>query len=188
MRVRWTTGMAVLVVALAACDWTPHPAQPAATQAAAAAPALPEPVFDELDADGLRTRAEQALRAQRIHAPAGESAVDYYLALRERNPDASGVAAALTELQPYVLIAAEQALAREDLDETRRLLALLSRMEADAPALPRLREGLRVAQERADRAEGARADEASRQADARIATAPAPVPARTIAPPAAPAP
>lgn len=186
----------VLVLVLAGCDQAPRTSQ-ATVAAEPAAPSLPAPVLDELDDAGLRARAQEAVRAQRIHSPAGDSAVDYYLALRERSPDAS-VAAALTELQPYVLIAAEQALAREDLDETRRLLGLLSRMDATAPALPRLREGLRVAQQRADRAEGAREPEPARRPDTqaapvRIATAApvAPKPANPTAsapPPATPAP
>ena len=50
----------------------------------------------------------------------------------------------MTELQPYLLIASEQALARGELGEAKRLLALLERVDATAPALPRLREGLRM--------------------------------------------
>lgn len=186
MRRGWTMGWAVLVLAMAGCD-APERAQTSAS-AAEPAPTLPAPVPEGLDAGGLRTRAEQALHAQRIHAPAGDSAVDYYLALRERSGDANGVGAALAELQPYVVIAAEQALAREDLEETRRLLALLVRMDASAPALPRLREGLRIAQQDADRAEGARiAAQVERPVEAR-ATEPAPSPARTSAPAASNAP
>lgn len=189
MRLCWAVGMAVLAVALAGCDPAPRATQPSAVDGQVATP-LPTAVFDGLDTGGLRTRAAQALRAQRIHAPAGDSAVDYYLALRERSPDASGVAAALTELQPYVLIAAEQALAREDLEEARRLLGLLSRMDAGAPALPRLREGVRIAQERADRDEGAKPAPPARPTERPLAIAPqAPTPVRPPAPaPTAPAP
>ncbi|WP_216961390.1 energy transducer TonB [Lysobacter sp. MMG2] len=139
--------------------------------------ALPAPVLEQLDTQPLRDRAQAALREQRIHTPAGDNAVEYYLALREREADA-GVSAALAELQPYVLIAAEQSLALDQRDEARRLLALLARMDPHAPALPRLRDGLRVAQERADREEGARI--------AQTAPLPAPIapstPASTIAP------
>ncbi|QCW27960.1 energy transducer TonB [Lysobacter enzymogenes] len=73
--------------------------------------------------------APRALREQRIHTPAGDSAVDYYLALREKAPGHADVAAALTELQPYVVIAGEQALADGDLAESRRLTDLLARMD-----------------------------------------------------------
>ncbi|ALN59897.1 TonB family domain protein [Lysobacter enzymogenes] len=153
--------------------------QPAASESAAAAPASAQdaadraaplpPALDELDAGGLRDRAARALREQRIHTPAGDSAVDYYLALREKAPGHADVAAALTELQPYVVIAGEQALADGDLAESRRLTDLLARMDPQAPALPRLREGLRSAQgeherrarEDAERLAGERAEAAT---------------------------
>ena len=61
-------------------------------------------------------RAERALAAGRILAPA--------------------------ELQPYVLIAAEQAIARGDGREAARLQALIARIDSGAPALPRLRASL----------------------------------------------
>lgn len=173
-------GWAVAVLMMAGCD-APERGH-ASVAVADAALTLPAPVQEGLDADGLRTRAEQALHAQRIHAPAGDCAVDYYLALRDRSGNASGVGAALAELQPYVVIAAEQALARADLEETRRLLAQLARMDASAPALPRLREGLRVAQQEVDRAEGARIAAQVERPVVPSAPEPAPLPARTRAP------
>ncbi|MFK3647425.1 TonB family protein [Lysobacter enzymogenes] len=172
-------GMAlVLSLMLASCGSGQPPADPAATQATAAA--VPEsaeapaaaplpPALDELDAGGLRERAARALREQRIHTPAGDSAVDYYLALRDKDPGQADVAAALTELQPYVVIAGEQALADADLGESQRLTGLLARMDPQAPALPRLRAGLRTAQaaqdqrtrEDSERAAAARNDAAT---------------------------
>lgn len=148
---------------------TTAPAAPAAETAAETAAPLP-PALDELDAGGLRERAARALREQRIHTPAGDSAVDYYLALRDKDPGHADVAAALTELQPYVVIAGEQALADADLAESQRLTGLLARMDPQAPALPRLREGLRTAQaahdkrsrEDAERQLAERTDAASR--------------------------
>ncbi|QQP94249.1 TonB family protein [Lysobacter enzymogenes] len=144
-----------LSLMMAGCGSRQPPADPAATQASAAAEAPPAetpaaaplpPALDELDAGGLRERAARALREQRIHTPAGDSAVDYYLALRDKDPGQADVAAALTELQPYVVIAGEQALADADLSESQRLTGLLARMDPQAPALPRLRAGLRTAQ------------------------------------------
>jgi len=99
----------------------------------------------QLPTDTLQARAETALRERRYYAPVGDSAIDHYLALRDRTPADRGVAAALTELQPYLLIAAEQALTTGDLDQAQRLLALLARVDSDAPALPRLSDGLRQA-------------------------------------------
>ena len=116
----------------------------------------------QMPVDALQARAEAALRERRYYAPVGDSAIDHYLALRERKPDQPGVTAALTELQPYLLIAGEQALAGGDLVEAQRLLTLLARVDADAPALPRLREGL-------DRARLAQQTGASEAAAARAA-------------------
>ena len=172
---RWAglAGAGLLMLALAACEGTRAPVGQDAPVAASAEAALPEPVLGQMDAQPLRVRAEVALREQRLHTPPGDNAVEYYLALREREAD-PGVAAALAELQPYVLIATEQALAQQQLDEARRLIGLLARMESNAPALPRLRESLRVAQERADRDEGARIAEAARPVAPTIAPTPAP--------------
>jgi len=177
----------LLLLALVGCDAARTPSGSGATARADAA--LPAPVLEPTDAQALRARAEAALRAQHIHTPMGDNAVEYYLALREREADA-GVAAALAELQPYVLIATEQALSQEQLDEARRLVGLLARMDAHAPALPRLRAGLDIAQARADREEGARIAEAARTPIVPVTTTPPPPPLpaspRTV-PPVAPA-
>lgn len=134
-----------LGVALGGCgSEAPHSAVSPAPVADAALE-LPAPL-DELDIEGLRARATQALREQRIHTPAGDSAVDYYLALRDKEPGQIDVIGALDELQPYVVIAGEQALLDDDLAESHRLLDLLARMDPQAPALPRMRESLRVAE------------------------------------------
>lgn len=134
-----------LGVALGGCgSEAPHSAVSPAPVADAALE-LPAPL-DELDIEGLRARATQALREQRIHTPAGDSAVDYYLALRDKEPGQIDVIGALDELQPYVVIAGEQALLDDDLTESHRLLDLLARMDPQAPALPRMRESLRVAE------------------------------------------
>ena len=120
-----------------------------------------------LPAETLQARAQAAVTAKRYYAPAGKSAIDYYLALRDLTPDAKGVDGALTELQPYLLIASEQALARGELIESQRLLALLERVDATAPALPRLREGLRLvelAKEASDEAAAVAATDAARMA------------------------
>ncbi|MET3928698.1 protein TonB [Lysobacter sp. OAE881] len=176
MRFAGLAGAGLLMLALAGCEGARAPAAQEAS--AAVTEALPAPVLEQMETQPLRARAEAALRDQRLHTPAGDNAVEYYLALREREPE-PGVAAALGELQPYVLIATEQALAQQQLDEARRLVGLLARMDTHAPALPRLRESLRVAQERADREEGARIADAAKPALAR------PVQATPTAPPLA---
>lgn len=166
---------AALALALAACQGgdgsrTAETAVGAAAQVEATSDRLAD-----LDAERLRTLASQAIAEQRVHAPAGDNAVEYYLALREKSPQDAAVSTALVEFQPYVLIAAEQALSRSQSDEAERLLALLARIDAQAPALPRLRESvaqLRTslsAQEDADR-EAALAKAAVEKQRAEIAT------------------
>lgn len=71
--------------------------------------------------DQLHEAATQALRDNRMYAPAGNNAVEYYLALREKQPQDAIVNSALTDLLPYTLIAAEQSIHRKDFDEARRL-------------------------------------------------------------------
>lgn len=137
-----------LLVALAACsgkdEQTPAaPAKPAAT-APAAAPAAPavSAKVQSMGTEQLRDLASKALRENRMYAPAGDNAMEYYLALRDKTPDDAAVKSALTDLLPYTLIAAEQNLGREDFDETQRLVALIEKVDPTAPALPRLKQGI----------------------------------------------
>lgn len=93
--------------------------------------------------DELRKRAGTAFREQRLYAPAGDNAMEYYLALRKKSdkPDANSESA-LMDLMPYTVIAAEQAIGRFDFVEAERLRALLERADPQAPALPRIAEAI----------------------------------------------
>jgi protein TonB len=108
------------------------------------------PATAPLDTAALRERAAASLAANRLYAPAGDNAVEDYLALRERQPGEAAVDTALSDLAPYVIIGAEQATAAEAFPEATRLIELLSRMDAEAPAVPRLREALAAAQATAE--------------------------------------
>jgi periplasmic protein TonB len=136
----------LLLAALAACsnqeDATPA-AAPAAAPAASAptAPAVSAKV-QSMGTEQLHASASQALRENRMYAPAGNNAVEYYLALRDKQPDDAGVKSALTDLMPYTLIAAEQSINREDFPEAQRLVALIEKIDSQAPALPRLKAGV----------------------------------------------
>lgn len=137
----------LLAVALAACSGKDDsaPAAAAGTPASPAATA-PEPAVSakvqSMGTDQLRDSASTALRENRMYAPAGDNAMEYYLALRDKLPDDAAVKGALTDLQPYTLIAAEQSLAREDFPEAQRLVALIEKVDPSAPALPRLKQGI----------------------------------------------
>lgn len=143
----------LLVLAIAACSKDePAQAPTGAGQAAATGQAAPPPpaVSAEVQAmnvDQLRDAATNALRENRIYAPGGNNAMEYYLALRDKLPNDPGVTSALTDLMPYTLIAAEQSIAREEFTEAQRLSAIIEKADPKAPALPRLKQSIAAAQE-----------------------------------------
>jgi len=218
---RWGIALGLGLV-LAACSKEEAAPGPSGAQAPAAQPAGPsaeelaaqeaaqaaEAALRNLSVDELRSRGSDALREQRLYAPAGDNAMEYYLALREKSdkPDASAEMA-LIDLMPYAIIAAEQAIGREDFVEADRLRALIERSDAQTPALPRIKDSIakgragvaertqleadRLAQREreAEAAAQRAAQEAAAAAAAAAAPAPAPAqPAPEVAQPAAPAP
>lgn len=167
--------MLVLVCLVGACK-KEAPADQAATTPGAATPAAAPPppavsaAVAAMTADQLREAASAALREQRLYAPASNNAMEYYLALRDKQPNDPAVASALTDLMPYALIATEQSIAREDFPEAQRLYALMEKADAQAPALPRLKQTIAtqqqaVAQRAVDDETETAAEEAKRLAD-----------------------
>ncbi|PPV07986.1 TonB-like protein [Xanthomonas bromi] len=139
----------ILLVGLAACSKqedtgaTTAPANGATPAASVLTPATAvSPQVQSMAADQLRASATKALQDNRMYAPAGDNAVEYYLALREKQPQDATVNSALTDLLPYTLIAAEQGISREEFPEAQRLIALIEKVDPKAPALPRLKSGL----------------------------------------------
>lgn len=213
---RWAA-ILILGTGLAACgkDEAPAPAAPAATAAAStaasvasaaqAAAAQQAAALAALPADELKKRGADALREQRLYAPAGNNAMEYYIALRNKSdkPNASAESA-LIDLQPYAVIAAEQAITREDFVEAERLRLLIATADAQAPALGRIADAiakgqqaaaLRLQQAATQTTEAARAAEEARllalqqaqQQQQAAAPPPVPVPVPQ-APPPQPAP
>jgi protein TonB len=212
---RWGIALA-LGLTLAACSKDePATDAPTAAPAKPAGPTAEEVAAQEaaqaaqaalatLSAEDLRTRGSQALREQRLYAPAGDNAMEYYLALRERSEKVDASAeSALIDLMPYAIIAAEQAITREDFVEAERLRALIETTDAMTPALPRIKDSIakgqagvadRIAQEAnreeqrlrdAEAAAQRAATEAAAAASAAAAPPPAPTPAPTTPDPVA---
>lgn len=130
--------IALATILLAACGDAPGPQ--ANDTAVASGRASSQPAPTSVDVDALRESARRAMQASRMFAPAGDNALEHYLALHAHAPSDASVSAALEDLQPQLVIAIEQAIARGEYPEGRRLLGLLARTDAQAPALPRLRE------------------------------------------------
>jgi protein TonB len=170
---RWAAPL--LLLALAACSKdepaadAAAPAAPASTKTAAPppAPAVSAEV-QAMSADDLRAAATKALGDNRIYAPGGDNAVEYYLALRDKLPNDPAVTSALTDLMPYTLIAAEQSIGREDFAEAQRLSALIEKADARAPALPRLKQTIATAQKAAEDRVVTQAAQAELDAQAKV--------------------
>ncbi len=136
-RLHLPLAMAV-ALALGACSQT-NDSPDATTAAAAPADQAGQPDLARLDLEELRNRGRLALREQRIYAPAGNNAMEYYIALRDGSKTGDDPAAsALMELQPYAVIAAEQALERKDFVEAERLRRLVAASDPRAPSLARI--------------------------------------------------
>jgi len=172
---RAATGL-IVICAFAACGkkdetGTAQPATtgPAATQAAAPPVAAVSAQVAAMSVDQLRAAASSAVREQRLYAPPGNNAMEYYLALRDKAPSDAAIASALTDLLPYALIATEQSISRDDFTEAQRLYALMEKADPKAPALPRLKQSIAdgqasLAKRTADAATKTEED-AKRQAD-----------------------
>ncbi|WP_206861944.1 energy transducer TonB [Lysobacter changpingensis] len=140
--------------ALAACQ-KEEPAQPTAAAPAATPQAAPAVTAETavsakvtaLTADQLRDAARKAYAENRLYAPAGDNAVEYYLALRDKAPGDAAVSSALTDLLPMTVIATEQSVNREDFAEAQRLAALLEKADAQHPALARLKTSIAAQQD-----------------------------------------
>lgn len=211
--------LAAIALSLAACGGSePAPTaqqapqqDPAATpiqeqQAAAAAPETPAKLLE---------RANAALSDDRLFEPAGDNALELYLAAIERAEseategedeakrarrlsDAMGQAdlvtqtrMAISDILPYGLVWVERSIRAGEFSEASRVLGLLERAQPGANSLQRLRDQLAQAEADAERAALA-AERAAAQAAAQAAAAaaqpaaPAPAQEQPVAPAPAP--
>ena len=142
---------------LAACKKEAPATDAAATPGTppAAAAATPETVVSAevsaLSAEQLREAASKAYQESRLYAPGGDNAMEYYLALRDKQPADAGVSSALVDLLPMTVIATEQSRDRADFVEAKRLLALIEKTDASHPAVQRLKTTIATAETEAAR-------------------------------------
>ena len=157
---RLLTGTALalsLAGLLASCGKDEAPQQ-AATPAATPTPAAEQPPAEAVSAEvaalsseQLREAASKAYQESRLYAPGGDNAMEYYLALRDKEPANAGVSSALVDLLPMTVIATEQSRDRGDFDEARRLLALIEKTDSSYPAVERLKTTIASAETEAER-------------------------------------
>lgn len=143
----------LLSLALSSCnqsqpDQTATPEQTAAAvakaQADREAAQKAEAAMAAMSSDDLRKLASTAFREQRLYTPAGNNAVEYYLAIRKKSAQPDPLTeSALMDLTPYTVIAAEQAISRLDFSEATRLRDLIVQVDANAPAIPRISDAIK---------------------------------------------
>jgi protein TonB len=193
----------VIVVVLAAAGWwffgrtpsgTAVPAGPAATSPTATAPtasptAPVAAVSDELTVDQLYREARKAMNDNRIAAPAGNNALEFYLKILAKQPDDSGPKDALRELFPFATGAAEDQINQGAFDEANRIISLLAQADPSNYSLTILRSKLDAKRKLVDREQQAQAAAAAaaKQPAAGTAATPAPEGSAASTPAATPA-
>ncbi|SFN42982.1 outer membrane transport energization protein TonB [Dokdonella immobilis] len=125
----------------AAPGGAPSATAPAATSEEAPSAAV-SPAVEELTIDQLYREARKAMSEQRMVAPAGNNALEYYLAIIEKDPTNSGATDALRELFPFASGTAEQEINQGNLDEATRIIASLAKADPSNYTLTILRSKL----------------------------------------------
>ena len=140
-----------LCLVLAACS-----KEQAAPQGSATAPVAAPAVTAEnavsakvsnMSPEQLREAASKAYSENRLFAPAADNALEYYLALRDKQPGEASVSSALTDLLPMTVIAIEQSVSRDDFTDAQRLAALLEKADPQHAALARLKASIGAQQQ-----------------------------------------
>lgn len=97
-----------------------------------------------LGTDELLQRAREAMTAQRLLAPAGNNAFEFYLAVLQRQPGNRVAQDALREIFPFAANAAEQTIDSGDDAEAQRQIDLLTRADPQNYTLTLLRSKLQA--------------------------------------------
>lgn len=118
------------------------------TEAAAPAASVPDMTVDE-----LYTAARKALADNRMVAPAGDNALEYYLKIQELQPDNRGAADALRELFPFAVGAAETEIDKGAYNEATRVINLLAEADSSNYSLTILRGKLDAKKKQTEREE-----------------------------------
>lgn len=108
----------------------------------AAGPASDVPVAEGvqgMSVDELFKQARKALAEQRMVAPAGNNALEFYLGILDKDPNNSGAKEALRELFPFATGNAEQAISQGDMNEATRVIDLLAKADSSNYTLTILR-------------------------------------------------
>lgn len=111
---------------------------PSSPVAESAAPAVSAAV-EGLTVDQLYREARKAMAEQRMVAPAGNNALEFYLAILAKDPANAGARDALRELFPFASGTAEQEINQGNLEEAARIVDSLAKADPSNYTLTILR-------------------------------------------------
>lgn len=123
-------------------DASGAPAVPLATAKGKAAPTVAPANLQAMDVNQLLDEASKALKEQRLLAPAGNNAFEFYLRVLAKQPGNPVATSALRETFPYAAADAEQSINGRDFNEAQREIALLAKADKDNYTLTILRSKL----------------------------------------------
>ncbi|MBW8074345.1 MULTISPECIES: energy transducer TonB [Metallibacterium] len=183
-RVAATLLLVALTVALSACSGgsgssqapsgkaAPTAAKPA-TMASTAAAMKPADHLQTMSVDQLMNAAQKALKEDRLVAPAGDNAFDYYLEVLKKSPNNRAAQDALRETFPYGAQTVDQTINQKDFAEAQREINLLASADPTNYTLTILRSKLDAARKVATQQQAAQqqAQQASAAEKARLAAA-----------------
>lgn len=184
----------ILVAVLAAALWwfvgqrSIAPVTPVAGPAATGAPNAVEatsPITAGLSVDQLYRAARGAMGENRMVAPPGNNALEFYLAILARQPDDTGAVDAVRELFPFATGSVEDQINQGNYDEANRIMGLLAKADPSNYSLTILRSKLDSKRKQVERDQQQQAQQAAAAA-ARTQTAATPA-APAAGAPAAPA-
>jgi protein TonB len=143
------------------------------------------PRMAALTVDELYQQARTAMGDNRMVAPAGDNALEDYLAILAKEPDNTGAQDALRELFPFATGAAEDQINQGNFDEANRIIELLAKADPSNYSLTILRSKLDAKKTLTEREQAQAAAAATAAASKPAATAPeATAAAPAITPPA----
>jgi protein TonB len=172
------------VVGVAACgggDQAPAGAQPSAQPSAQVpaggapvAPAAEPAAAQQLPVPELLKNASLAVNEDRLAAPPGNNAIEYYLGVLAQEPNSIQATQALVDIFPLVASIAEREIAQRRVDEADRIVGLLDRASPGSYTVTTIKaklETLRTQQQREQDAQQAAAERAAAEAAAAQAAA-----------------
>ncbi|WP_285405819.1 energy transducer TonB [Luteibacter sp. ME-Dv--P-043b] len=158
-----TLAVVVIVAALAVAAWfliiKPYrdaheaeaPAPVAVQNSTATRDTTPVANVDALSVDQLLAEARTAMNEQRLVAPAGNNAFEFYMKVLEKQPGNPVAADALRETFSYGSAATEQTINQRDFNEAQREIDLLAKADPENYTLTILRSKLDAQRKTLDR-------------------------------------